>query len=79
MYTQITQGHVRGITCLPLPSSTSNDSEKNNDECNEDYNLKSYSQVHTLESAIITWTKQIKNVLKQDPEMVFQSMEDPGL
>eukprot|EP00605_Chrysophyceae_sp_TOSAG23-4_P001019 GSChrysophyteH1.ASY1.ANO1.1120.1 assembled CDS len=62
---QITQGHVRGVTCLPLPSDTE---EKAGE----------FQQIHALEGAIITWTKQIKNVLKKDSESVFQALENPG-
>ena len=31
-----------------------------------------------LEGAVITWSKQIKNVLKQDPEMALKSGGDPS-
>jgi dynein heavy chain len=51
--------------------------EHNNDSF--EYNVsENYAQIHALESAIITWTKQIKNVLKQDPESVFLTQVDPG-
>jgi dynein heavy chain len=83
---QITQGHVRGVTCLPLPSSggpkedemamdvkPSAGDDGNNEEKGDDY-----QQIHALEGAIITWTKQIKNVLKNDSESVFQTHENPG-
>merc|ERR1712060_840599 len=29
-------------------------------------------RVHVLESAVITWTKQIRHVLKQDPELLLR-------
>jgi dynein heavy chain len=32
--------------------------------------------VHVLESAVVTWTRQIKNVLKQEPEDLLKN--DPG-
>lgn len=67
---QITQGHVRGVTCLPLPSTKRNNQNENGDG-NDDERLSEWtgdaytnrrtqhSQIHTLESAIITWTKQV--------------------
>ena len=104
---QITQGHVKGVTCLPLPNAGGPRSKESmlptveedgvaeasvegksgsidGDESvvpkrrtNYDEDTQSH-QIHALESAIITWTKQIKNVLKQDPENVFKSQQDPG-
>ena len=35
-------------------------------------------RIHVLEGTIITWTKQIKAVLKQDPEMLLNSGSHPG-
>lgn len=70
---QITQGHVRGVTCLPIPGS---EAAKIDADIPLDQD-HSY-QVHALEGAIITWTKQIKNILKQDPESVFQIHTNPG-
>jgi dynein heavy chain, axonemal len=70
---QITQGHVRGITCLPIPGS---EAAKIDADIPLDQD-HSY-QVHALEGAIITWTKQIKNILKQDPESIFQVHTNPG-
>lgn len=32
-------------------------------------------QVHSLEGCLITWTKQIKNILKQDPEALLNHRE----
>ena len=34
--------------------------------------------MHVLETAVVTWTRQIKNVLKQDPEQVLKSGSHPG-
>ena len=60
---QITQGHVRGVTCLPLPNAK-NENDGDNDTVDiygERSNTRTqHSQVHTLESAIITWTKQVR-------------------
>jgi len=61
----ITLGQTVGETCLPLPiaesSSTSNSKEK----------------IHLLEGAVITWTKQIKHVLRLDPETQLKAGENP--
>jgi dynein heavy chain len=80
---QITQGHIKGITCLPLPSTggPKKDDEFGNLEVKEGGSSEAdamHSQIHALEGAIITWTKQIKNVLKKDSESVFQATQDPG-
>ena len=34
--------------------------------------------IHVLESAVVTWTKQIKGVLKTDPETVLKDGKHPG-
>jgi dynein heavy chain, axonemal len=70
---QITQGHVRGVTCLPIPGS-----EAAKIDADLPLDPEHSYQVHALEGAIITWTKQIKNILKQDPESVFQIHTNPG-
>lgn len=70
---QITQGNVQGRTYLPLPNGgRSQEAEEAEDSSG------TASQVHSLESAIIVWTKQIKNVLKQSPEMVLETQNNPG-
>ena len=81
---QITQGQVRGVTCLPLPSSASADggvaiASAISSETKDGADIDLQGQiVHALETAIIVWTKQIKNVLKQDSESVFLLHVDPG-
>jgi dynein heavy chain len=81
---QITQGHVHGITCLPLPNSGLAGSEETNEaqsnivDGDEEEKEGAFSQIHALEGAIITWTKQIKNVLKKDSESIFHQRQDPG-
>lgn len=58
----VTIGNMKGQTLLPLPPTstvpqpTAEPSHKDQDK------------IHILESAIVTWTKQIKNVLKADPD-----------
>lgn len=71
---QITQGHVRGVTCLPIPGAGVSKEEAEG-AVTEGANGV---QIHALEGAIITWTKQIKNILKQDPENVMQKSNHPG-
>ena len=60
----ITLGQTMGETCLPLPiTETTASSGKD--------------KIHLLESAVITWTKQIKNVLKLEPEFLLQHGNNP--
>jgi dynein heavy chain, axonemal len=51
----ITVGQTRGETCLPLPPLDAATAAA----------VSTKDRVHLLEGAVITWTKQIKNVLKQ--------------
>ena len=60
--TSILCGQVKGETILPMPSL----------ENHYDLLTQSQNRVSLLETAIITWTKQIKNVLKQDPESLLK-------
>ena len=53
----VTLGQIKGRTMLPLPPTDITSSER----------TSSKDKAHILETAIITWTKQIKSVLKQDP------------
>lgn len=64
----VMMGLMKGKTMLPLPSSklTSSDTTPDKDKA------------HIFESSIITWTKQIKNVLKLEPEQALKSGGDPG-
>jgi dynein heavy chain len=61
----ITLGQTRGKTCLPLPPMDSGGAEKS---ASGGIPPTSKDRIHLLEGAVITWTKQIKAVLKQDPE-----------
>lgn len=63
----VTIGQVKGRTLLPLPPQDVTTSDK----------TSSKDKAHILEGAIITWTKQIKNVLKQDPESALKAGGDP--
>lgn len=51
----IISGATKGETCLPLPPVDGNATNLSN-------------KISLLEGSIVIWTKQIKNVLKQDPE-----------
>lgn len=63
----VTIGQVDGKTMLPLPPKDVSSKEQ----------PSSKDKAHILEGAIITWTKQIKNVLKQDPESAFKEGRHP--
>ena len=63
----VTLGQVKGRTLLPLPPSDATSFESKS----------SKDKAHILESSIITWTRQIKNVLKQDPESALKSGNNP--
>ena len=65
----VTIGHSKGETLLPLPSM---------EIASADRASKDKERVHVLESAVVTWTKQIKNVLKLEPEQVLKSGNHPG-
>lgn len=64
----VLMGLIKGRTMLPQPSHklTSSDSTPDKDKA------------HVFEGSIITWTKQIKNVLKLEPEQVLKNGDDPG-
>jgi dynein heavy chain len=82
---QITLGQTKGETCLPLPLGTtqrsaaddniicSSNSDPTMDVNNATRVTHLKDQVHVLEGCLITWTKQIKNILKQDLEMISSS------
>jgi dynein heavy chain len=65
----VTIGHSQGKTLLPLPPL---------DLASADRASKDKERVHALETAVVTWTRQIKNVLKLDPEQVLKSGSHPG-
>jgi dynein heavy chain len=62
----ITVGQLKGETCLPLPPSFDNSGGANNKE-----------RIHLLETAVITWTKQIRSVLNLDPENMMKKGLNP--
>ena len=63
MHRYVTIGLTKGKTLLPLPPS---------DASGDDKGAKEKERVHSLESAVVTWTRQIKNVLKTDPENLLK-------
>lgn len=66
-HTYVTIGHVNGRTQLPLPPNDVTSSEKSS----------SKDKGNLLEQAISHWTRQIKNVLKQDPESALKGGQHP--
>jgi dynein heavy chain len=66
-HTYVTIGHVNGRTQLPLPPSDVTSSEKSS----------SKDKGNLLEQAISHWTKQIKSVLKADPESHLKGGQHP--
>ncbi|CAD7941439.1 unnamed protein product [Amoebophrya sp. A120] len=64
----VTCGLMMGKTLLPLPPK---------EATNERASSTNKDRVHILESAVITWTKQISHVLKQDPEVLLKT-GNPG-
>lgn len=61
----ITLGQTRGKSCLPLPVVDIGGP------------VSSKDKIHLLEGAVISWTKQIKRILKQDPESLLKLGLDP--
>lgn len=61
----ITIGNTQGITMLPLPP--------NHGAAIIDNTGRDKDRIHVLESAVVMWTKQIKGILKQDPETALKS------
>lgn len=64
----VMMGLIKGRTMLPLPSAKLTSSDQTPDK----------DKAHVFEGSIITWTKQIKNVLKLEPEQALKQGNDPG-
>lgn len=60
--TTIICGEVKGETILPLPVIEYSDNFKN-----------AQNPIPIYESSILTWTKQINTILKQDPDVLFKN------
>ena len=68
-------GLKQGKTLLPLPpaDATMGDESQSHRSTKDDK-----ERVHVLETAVNTWTRQIKNVLKTDPEQVLLLGQEVG-
>jgi dynein heavy chain len=66
-HTYVTIGQIKGRTLLPLPPTDATSSEKSS----------SKDKAQSLEAHLLHWTKQIKNVLKQDPESALKNGQHP--
>lgn len=72
---QIMVGKTDGETCLPLPPESDGSTETGE---SEDL-ISGKERIHVLEGCLITWTKQIKSILRQDPETMLNHAEShPG-
>jgi dynein heavy chain len=67
-HTYVTIGSVKGRTQLPLPPKDITSSDK----------ISSKDKGNQLEQAIAHWTRQIKGVLKQDPESALKGNKHPN-
>jgi hypothetical protein len=56
-------GESKGQTLLPLPAT---------DTQQQDQAARDKAKIHILESAVVTWSKQIRNVLKSDPDLALK-------
>jgi dynein heavy chain, axonemal len=78
---QITEGHVRGAACLPLPSLSRNlVDELATAVETQNVNITKGNivpRIHELENIIILWAKQIKNVLKCDSDELLTNNSLP--
>ena len=64
---QIMQGHARGTTALPLPPDWAVSEKYHSFVRCARRTFDAKDAIHALESAIITWTKQIKAGLEGGP------------
>ncbi|CAL1159620.1 unnamed protein product, partial [Cladocopium goreaui] len=67
----VTVGLMKGQTLLPLPPREATGSQDSS-QSKASSSAISKDRVHVLEGAVITWTKQVRYVLKQEPEHVFR-------
>jgi dynein heavy chain len=66
-HTYVTIGQIKGRTLLPLPAN----------DVTASATTSSKDKAVLLETAIVHWTKQIKSVLKRDPEMALKNGKHP--
>ncbi|KAF4698860.1 hypothetical protein FOZ62_009791, partial [Perkinsus olseni] len=69
----VTHGLMDGRTVLPLPPRESTQTTPPSDGPGMQETIAK-DRIHALESSLITWTKQVKHVLKQEPEA---ALKDP--
>ncbi|KAL1498812.1 hypothetical protein AB1Y20_014117 [Prymnesium parvum] len=65
----VTMGQLHGKTLLPLPPI---------DNSSPDKAAREKDRVHAYETAVVTWTRQIKNVLKAEPDHILKTNLHPG-
>jgi len=63
----LTVGQTQGKTLLPLPPRDAKWEEGTGER-----SVKDKERVHVLESSVVTWTQQIKNVLRREPPSFIQ-------
>ncbi|CAE7620033.1 ODA4 [Symbiodinium natans] len=68
----VTVGLRQGQTLLPLPPREAVQEGAGGPGKTSSAASTSKDRVHVLEGAVITWTKQVRYVLKQEPEHVFR-------
>ena len=73
-HVSIMLSQTEGKTCLPLPSASAKDTKDGGEEQRPG---STKDRIHLLEGAVITWTRQIKNVLKTDPEGMLKQGLNP--
>jgi len=75
----VTVGLMKGHTWLPQPQKDAlpTGSSANSSAAHGNSGMGSKDRLHVLEGAVITWTKQIRHVLKQDPEMLLKKGRNP--
>ena len=61
-----------GTTALPMPPTGQTSQHKSVQN-----NAMLKDRVHLFESAVITWTKQIKKILNRDPEDTLKNGQNP--
>lgn len=69
----VTVGLMKGHTWLPQPPRDALPTGGGAPGAS----TSSKDRVHVLEGAVITWTKQIRHVLKQDPELLLKEGKNP--
>jgi len=69
--THITLGRNAGTTILPLPLHEVHDAAQSKPDSGKDH-------VPILENAVVTWTRQIKSILKLEPEQMLKGKLHPG-